>query len=264
MFSTEAGIFGALALALIMLIVLVWLHHSEALQKKLTYRREIAAFDIIRSALGRGAETGKAIHLSPGAGTIGNRATTAETLVGLLTLERVAIEAARNGAPILVSSGDAVTHLALRGIMRQVYQTSGQAQDYDAARVQLLAHEDTTAYAAGVATLYARQKLEASHLVGSFGQDFLLTSEEGAQQRLPQLAGSTSNEAIPVMLLSTNGTLIGEEIFAAEAYLSDEPASQARLRTQDVLRLIVIVALVLVFVYSVVQSFTGFLPALPS
>src|SRR5690606_30143493 len=99
-------------------------------------RRPIAALDLMRRALALGAETGRAIHLSPGSGAVGARATTAETIAGLLAAERVATEAALNGAPILASSGDAVAHLALRGTLRQAYQRAGLGQDYDPANVQ--------------------------------------------------------------------------------------------------------------------------------
>ncbi len=250
------------AVALSIVAAMVWLHHAQALAGRLQSRRPLPGPDVIRSALGRSAETGRAVHLSPGSGTLGSRATTAATIAGLLAAERVATEAARNGALLQVSSGDAVAHMALRGIVRQVYQRAGQTQDFDSGSVQLLAHQDPTAYATGVMTVYARQPLEASQLIGDFGQEFLLLGEEGAQRNLPQVGGAVSNAALPVMLLSTNQTLIGEEVFAADAYLSDDVAAQARLRTHDVLRALLIAVLIIGFVYSLLAALLG-LPALP-
>lgn len=239
-----------IVLMVLMIVALTWLHHSQAIAGRIGWRRPLRAFDVVRRALGRGAETGQAIHLSPGAGTIGNRGTTAETVVGLLATERVAAQAARNGAPVLVSSGDAVAHLALRGSLRQAYKYAGQPQDYQPGNVQLLAHQDPTAYVTGVMTLYGRQQLEASQLIGNFSQEFLLCGEDAAQRGFPQVAGATSTAALPVMFLSTEDTLIGEEIFAAEAYLSDERAADARLRTQDALRNTVIVLIAGGFAYN--------------
>lgn len=259
--SVLIGVFIAVALGIV--AALVWLHHAQAQSGRLKYRRELRGFDVIRTALGRSAETGRPVHLSPGSGTLGNRSTTAATIAGLLAAERVANEAARNGALLQVSSGDAVAHLALRGIVRQVYQQAGQTQDFDPGSVQLLAHQDATAYAAGVMTLYSRQQLEASQLIGDFGQEFLLIGETGAQRNLPQIGGAISNAALPVMLLSTSSTLIGEEVFAADAYLSDDNAAQARLRTQDVLRALIISVIVIGFVYSLLAGVLG-LPALPA
>lgn len=253
-------------LVVLVVVALTWLHHARVSAGRLPRRRPLPALETLRAALGRGAETGRATHVAPGASVLGaadgSRATTAELIAGLLVAERVAGEAALNGAPILVSSGDAVAHMALRGSVRQAYQVAGQAQDYDPSRVQLLAHNDELAYAAGVSTIYARQPLEASALVGGFNQEFLLIGEEGAQRDLPQVAGSTSSVALPLMLLTTPATLIGEEIFAAEAYVASPGPSQARLLTQDALRTVVILLLIGGFVYSLVQPALG-LPPLP-
>ena len=106
------------------------------------------------------------------------------------------------------------------------------------------------AYASGVTTLYERQKLEASQLIGSFGQEFLLASEDGAQHGVPQVGGATTATALPLIYLSTEGALIGEEIYAAEAYLARSPAPLARLLTQDALRTVIIVAIVVLLLLS--------------
>lgn len=99
-------------------------------------------------------------------------------------------------------------------------------------------------------------------MVGGFNQEFLLIGEEGAQRDLPQVAGATSSVALPLMLLTTPATLIGEEIYAAEAYVGSPGPGLARLLTQDVLRTVVIVLLIAGFVYSLVQPALG-LPPLP-
>lgn len=250
-----------LIVTLIVFILTVW-YDTRVRAGHRPFRRPLAAFDVIWAALGRGAETGRVIHLSPGAGTVGNRVTTAETMIGLLAAERIATEAAFNGAAILVSSGDAVSHLALRGIVRQAYYRSGQSQIFNAASVQLLAHQDPMAYASGVSTLYERQRLEASQLIGSFGQELLLVGETGAQRDLPQMMGTTTPVGLPLMFLSTRSVLIGEEVFAADAYLATVPDPQARLMTQDFLRTILILVIVLGIIYSLIQPVVG-LPPLP-
>lgn len=253
-------------LVTLVVVILTWLHHARTMGGRIPERRPLPALDALRAALAQGAETGRALHISPGAGLIGGgegtRGNTAEMIAGLNTAERVAAESALNGAPVLVSSADAVAHLALRGAVRQAYQVAGQTQDYDASRVQLLAQSDDLAYAAGVTALYARQPLEASVLIGSFGQEFLLIGEDGAQRNLPQVAGTTGTVALPLMQLTTPNTLIGEEIFAAESYLTPQPSAQARLLTQDVLRTVAIVLVLGGFVYGLAAQALG-LPPLP-
>lgn len=236
--------------AVLLVALLSLLHHARVIGgKRPVERRPLPALNLVRRALERGAETGRAIHVSPGSGSIGSRATTAATVAGLLAAERVATEAAFNGAPVLASSGDAVAHLAQRGFLRQAYVQAGFGQDYDPVNVQLLAQQDPMAYASGVTTIYGRQRLEASQMIGNFGEEFLLAGEVGAQGGVPQLAGATATTPQPLIYLTCDNALIGEEIFAAEAYLSRATAPQARLLTQDVLRSVVIIAIVVVMLF---------------
>jgi hypothetical protein len=239
-----------LVIALIVAILTLLHHERVRTGKRVVSLRPLAALDILRRATAFGAETGRAVHLSPGAGSIGGRASTAETIAGLLAVERVVTEAAVNGAAVLASSGDATTHLALRGVMRQAYQRAGLGQDYNPANVSLLAHRDPMAYASGVTTLYGRQRLEASMLVGSFDQEYLLAAEVGAQRGIPQLGGASSTTAQPLVYLASDAALVGEEIYAADAYLAQSPIQRARLLTHDALRTVVIVAMIALLVLS--------------
>jgi hypothetical protein len=104
------------------------------------------------------------------------------------------------------------------------------------------------AYASGVATIYGRQRLEASMLVGSFDQEYLLAGEVGAQRGISQLSGTTSTAAQPLIYLASDAALIGEEIYAAEAYLARSPAPLARLLTQDALRTVIIIAIIVLMI----------------
>lgn len=257
-------------LLFLMLVIFTWWHHARTINQPIVLR-PLPGFDLVRSSMGMSAETGQAIHISPGAGTVGSQTTAAETIVGLLAAERIATEAALKGAPIMASSGDAVAHLALRGTLRQAYHHAGQAQNYRSSSVELVTHQDPMAYATGVSMIHARQKLAASQMIGSFGIEFLLIGEDGNQREVPQVTGATSPGALPAMVLSTQSTLIGEEIFAAEAYLSSATPPKARLLTQDMLRTVIIVLLVIGVIYGnvrpilqpLVQPWNIELPPLP-
>jgi hypothetical protein len=235
----------------LIVVIFTLLHHERVRTgRRVVWLRPLAALDVLRRAVAIGAETGRAVHLSPGSGAIGGRASTAETIAGLLAVERVVTEAAVNGASVVASSGDATAHLALRGVMRQAYQRAGLGQDYSPSNVLLLAHRDPMAYASGVATIYGRQRLEASMLVGSFDQEYLLAGEVGAQRDISQLSGTTSTAAQPLIYLASDAALIGEEIYAAEAYLDRSATPRARLLTQDTLRTVIIVALLTLLLLS--------------
>ncbi|WP_298814942.1 DUF6754 domain-containing protein [Chloroflexus sp.] len=257
-------IFFIIALAVV--IALVWLHHAQVIAGRLPERRPLPALTVLQAALARSAETGRPVHLSPGASTIGagegQRATTAELLAGLNVVRQASEQAAASGSIIKISSADAVAHLALRGAARQAYRVTGQPQAFDPRQIELWAHADPMAYAAAVAAQYRREPLEASAMIGAFGQEVLLATETGVTEQLPQILGSTHPSALAVMAVTTPHLLIGEEIFAAEAHLSSAPGPQARLRTHDTLRVAIIWLLIFAFGYGLIRAALGW-PALP-
>ncbi|MDW8404828.1 DUF6754 domain-containing protein [Chloroflexus sp.] len=261
--SLPAGFF---IIALTVVIALVWLHHARVIAGRLPARQPQPALDALRAALARSAETGRPVHLSPGASTIGagegQRASTAELLAGLSVVRQASEQAAASGAAIVVSSADAIAHLALRGTVRQSYRAVGQPQAFDPSRIELWAHADAMAYAAATAAHYHREPWEASSLTGAFGQEVLLAAETGAQYQIPQVLGSTHPAALGVMAVTTPHLLVGEEIYVAEAHLTTAPQPQARLLTHDTLRTAVIWLMVLSFGYGLIRTALGW-PALP-
>lgn len=242
----------------IVFLLTLWSHERLRRRTQPMPLRSFEALDVVRQALAHGAETGRALHISPGPGTIGGRGSTAETIAGLLLARRITGEAALTGTSIVASTGDATAQLALRGTMRQAYQRAGLPQDFVPSNVVLLAQDDPMAYASGITTIYNRQKLEASVLVGGFDQEFLLAAEVGGQRGAPQLAGTAVTAAQPLVYLASDKALIGEEIYAAEALLTQEQTPVARLLVQDILRTVVIVALVVIVIIRAAGLSIGF------
>ena len=59
-----------------------------------------------------------------------------------------------------------------------------------------------------------------------------------------QVAGTTSSEQIPFFLTACDYTVIGEEVYAAGAYLSRDPVQMGALRGQDVAKLVIFAVIV--------------------
>ena len=70
-------------------------------------------------------------------------------------------------------------------------------------------------------------------------------TEAGERKRLEQIVASDDPLALAVGVVATDQVLIGEEFFAAGAYLRQEPAFLASLHLQDVLRVAAIVGILL-------------------
>jgi hypothetical protein len=94
-------------------------------------------------------------------------------------------------------------------------------------------------------------------MIGSFGQEFLLAGEDGMQRGVAQVVGTANSTALPLVYLTTENVLIGEELYAAEAYLARSPGPAGRLLTQDTLRTVVIATIVLLLLYTIVGAPLG-------
>ena len=203
-------------------------------------RRPLPPIDLINSALARAAETGQPIHVSPGSGSLDGSTINPETLAGLVLAQRITDIAARRGAGISASSGDPIAHLALRGTVRRAYRDAGYSEDYRPELIQTLAANDPIAFSVGLSNRVTSEPMEASITVGSFEQGYLLFAEPGRANNILQIAGTTDQQALTAALLTANGTLLGEEIYAAEAYIAPTPLGFARILTHDVLRSVII------------------------
>ena len=230
---------------------------------RLTQRRRLPATETINTALARAAETGQPIHVSPGSGSLhGQRGVeiAPETFAGLMLAQRIAESATRRGTPLAASSGDAVSHLALRGVINATYRDAGYGDEYQSQQIQLLADQDPLAFAAGLANRYQEQPFEASVAVGAFSDRYLLAGEQGRQAGVRQVAGTTNVVSLAAAVLTSNDVLYGEEIYAAEAYVNPSPLGTARLLTHDALRILVIIVLAALVLLAVARD-AGLLPA---
>lgn len=241
----EIGLIIVVVLLLVLTVVPTLLFESRVRAGLTVERRPLSPLWQIERAMNRAAETGRPIHLTPGAGPLSGRIVAPETFAGLVLARQLAEAAARRGASVTASSGDAVAHLALRGVLRQAYHHAGYPEGYSSSTVHLYAHSNPLAFAAGVGSRYTQECFESSIAIGAFGPYYLLIGAQGAQQQLPQIAGTVLPESLAAMVLTSGATLMGEEIYAAEAYVAPSPAGFSRLLTHDLLRALVIGLLII-------------------
>lgn len=210
--------------------------------RKLTLR-PISAYDELYLYLARAVEKGQAVHLSLGTQGIGGLAT-ADTLAGLEVLERVADRLAGVGISLIVSVADPTLFPVAQDVLRRVYGRLGYPEGYDPRQVRFIA-PDPAAYAAGAMGIISREKVGANILIGSFGDEFLLLGENGARLGIKQIGGSSSPQVLPLVQVSMDESLWGEEVYAAGSYLSAKPGHLASLHVQDWLRGAIILAVIL-------------------
>lgn len=213
----------------------------------------LPALEALQAALHRAAEMGETVHVSPGTGSLGGGGRAAETFAGLEVVGSVAEQAFSLGVPIVSSANDALVHIAVGRLLERAREKTGAPRELEA-RCLWLAQQDRMAYAAGAVDLLSRPEVRSNVLVGAFDEELALLLDAGSRGTGFQLAGVASPAGVPFLPLSGGAFLLGEEIFAAGAYLRPSPSRAAGVATQDVVRLVVIV---LILIGVVVASLGG-------
>ena len=95
-------------------------------------------------------------------------------------------------------------------------------------------------YVAFLAGKMVREKPAACFYMGAFYAESLILAETGNSINAIQLAGTAEPAQLPFFVAACDYTLIGEEFFAASAYLSGEPEQLGSLKGQDLGKLIVV------------------------
>jgi hypothetical protein len=131
-----------------------------------------------------------------------------------------------------------------REIVRESYTMEGRPDLFQDDMVHYLT-DDQFAYAAGVNGIMVREKPAACLYMGKFYAESLILAETGNSIGAIQIAGTASQAQIPFFVTACDYTLIGEEFFAASAYLSQKPELLGGLKGQDMLKAFVTAAILL-------------------
>jgi hypothetical protein len=84
-----------------------------------------------------------------------------------------------------------------------------------------------------------REKPAACFYLGAFYAESLMLAETGNSIGAIQIAGTAEPAQLPFFVAACDYTLIGEEFFAASAYLSGDPDQLGSLQGQDLGKLVV-------------------------
>ena len=117
--------------------------------------------------------------------------------------------------------------------------------------------DDQFAYAAGVNGIMVREKPAACMYMGKFYAESLILAETGNSIGAIQIAGTASQAQIPFFVTACDYTLIGEEFFAASAYLSQKPELIGGVKGQDMIKLVVISVIVICTILMILYETAG-------
>jgi hypothetical protein len=95
-----------------------------------------------------------------------------------------------------------------------------------------------------------REQSATNFFMGYYFAESLILSETGASTGAIQVAGTDSVAQLPFFVVTCDYTLIGEELYAASAYLSREPLLTGTIKAQDLAKLLLVVVMVLLSILS--------------
>ncbi|MCK4412959.1 MAG: hypothetical protein KAY32_05400 [Candidatus Eisenbacteria sp.] len=218
---------NALVIAIILGALMVYFIRKSAGGIKL-YIRPIPGLAHIDEAVGRATEMGRPILFVLGTGTAGDIA----TLAAYTILARVARITAEYQTPVLVPVNDPVMMLMAQGTVKEAYLEAGRPDLYRPENIFYISAMQFP-YVAAVNGLMLREKCATNFYMGVFHAESLLLAEAGSTTGAIQISGTDQVSQIPFFVAATDFTLIGEELYAASAYLSQDPKLIGPLKAQD-------------------------------
>ena len=242
-------------LAVIILVTAILYFVYRARSGKELYIRKIAGLEEVDNAVGRATEMGKKIVYIPGRQDMDN----VQTIAAVLLLGRVAKLAAEYETRLEVPNTRSMVMVSCREVVKEAFLKAGRPDAYREDDIYYIT-EDQFGFAAAVDGMMLRDKPAAVFYQGAFYAESLIFAETGNSIGAIQIAGTAQPAQLPFFVVACDYTLIGEELFAASAYLSKEPRLLGSLKGQDVGKFVTMAAISIGALLATLQSF-GFFPA---
>ena len=238
--------------------IMVSIFVSLARRGRDLYIRPIAGIEEIDNAIGRATEMGRPILFVPGISGISDVA----TLAGLAILGRVAKKAAEYDTKILVPNRDVIVLPIAQEIVREAHYEAGRPDSFDKNNVFFVSSEQF-AYVAGVNGVMVREKTATNFYMGMFYAESLIMTETGNATGAIQIAGTDAVTQIPFFITTCDYTLMGEELYAASAYMARQPLQLGTLKAQDYYKFLILIFLIFGTIFSSLQV-TAIIDMFPS
>ncbi len=230
--------------------VIYFIYHAQ--KGKKLFLRKIAGLEAVDEAIGRATEMGRPILFIPGIQDLDN----VQTVAGITILGRIARTIADYDTKIDMPVSKSLVMTTARETIKQAYISAGRPDAYSDDMVYYLTDEQF-GYVAAVDGIMVREKPATCFYLGAFFAESLIMAETGNSIGAIQIAGTAMPSQLPFFIAACDYTLIGEELFAASAYLSDEPRQLGALKGQDVGKMIAMTVIVLLCVLFSLGEITG-------
>ncbi len=234
-FNTNRSV-ALVATVVYILLIVFFIRHARS--GKTLFVRPISGINAVEEAVGRATEMGKPVLYVPGIGEVQEVA----TLAALTILSPIAEKVAEYDTPILVPNRDPIVYTVAQEIVREAYTKVGRPDAYKEDNIYFLSGRQF-AYAAAVSGMMMRDKPATNFFFGMFYAESLILAETGAAIGAIQIAGTDQVAQLPFFIAACDYTLIGEELYAASAYLSGDPVLVGSLKAVDWMKVVIMAVL---------------------
>lgn len=205
--------------------------------------RPIEAYERLNRAVGLAVESGTRLHISLGRGNLFT-SRGASALAGLAMLRRLAERTSLSDRPPVVTSGDASLAILSQDTLQSGYRAAAAEEQYRFSTGRLTGLTPFS-YAAGTLPVMRDENVSTNVFIGDFGPESALLVEAAEHENSALIAASDNISAQAVFYASAQDPLIGEELFAAGAYMGAGASHEASLAVQDILRWLFIIAILI-------------------
>lgn len=237
-----------IAVCMVILFAVILLYIAQARRGEKLFIRKIPALTAIEEAIGRATEMGKPVLFVPGIMDIDNP----QTIAAMSILAKVAEKTAEYGTPLYVPTSKAMAMSMAQQVVKESATKVGRPDWFNPDNIRYLT-DDQFGYVSAVDGMMVRDKPATNLYLGCFYAESLILAETGHYTGAIQIAGTAMPDQLPFFVAACDYTLLGEELYAASAYLSQEPVQIGSLRGQDLGKALFI----LVIIFGVITRLLG-------
>lgn len=215
--------------------------------------RDIPAFSRLPGMIGAAIESNRPVHVSLGSAGLGGES----TLLALANAEffyQITRRAVIGTTAPIITIADPTALPLAEDTLRRAYASRDMIDRFRQGNVRWYpGGARSLAFAAALTVTLPADQVGANVLAGSFGSELALVGEAALRRDQSLLATSDQLEGQAIAYVMSEEPLIGEEVFTAGAYLGGSASQVAGVVTQDVLRWLVILGVLL----AVADSLSG-------